>query len=48
MKAILLLSVGLFFVSGLAVSDAQYRSVISTFVNVGYYLNGGLTPEIFD
>jgi hypothetical protein len=48
MKAILFLSVGLFFVSGLAVSDGQYRSVIITLVNVGYYLNGGLTPGIFD
>jgi hypothetical protein len=47
-KAILLFSVALFFVSGLAVSDAQYRSVIGTFVNVGYYLNGGLTPGIFE
>lgn len=48
MKVILLINACLFFFSGLAVSDAQYRSVISTFVNVGYYLNGGLTPGIFD
>jgi hypothetical protein len=48
MKAILLFSACLFLFSGLAVSDAQYRSVISTFINVGYYCNGGLTPGIFD
>ena len=47
-KTILLFSTGLFLLSGLSVSDAQYRSIVNTALNIAYYLNGGLTPGVFD
>jgi hypothetical protein len=47
-KTVLLLSLGMFLLSGLSVSDAQYRSIVNTALNITYYLNGGLTPGVFD
>ncbi len=40
------LSIALFLLSGLSVSDGQYRSVVLNLLNIGYYLNGGLTPGV--
>lgn len=47
-KRILTFSVVSLITLGLSVSDAQYRSIIGNVFGVGYYLDGGLTPGLFD
>lgn len=47
-RRILTFSVVSLITLGLSVSDAQYRSIIGNAFGVGYYLEGGLTPGVFD
>jgi hypothetical protein len=36
-----------FFTLGVSVSDGQPRSILGNAINIGYFLQGGLTPDVF-